>query len=455
MSGWKKWECIVCGWVYDEAKGWPEDGIEPGTRWEDIPEDWLCPDCGVGKEDFEMIEIGESEADSSASAATQQGEAPIIVIGSGLSGYNLVKEFRKLNEETPITILTADDGRNYSKPMLSTGFTKEKTADDLSMGDAGKMAEQLKASIRTFTTVTAIDTNAQTVSVGDETLAYSKLVIAWGSECIQPPLKGDALHEVYSVNDLMDYGKFRDALEDKKKVAIIGAGLIGCEFTNDLANGGFEIEAVDPMPHVLPTLLPEACAKAVQTALEDMGAKFHFGPFVEEVNHDGHDALDVKLSDGKILKADIVVSAIGVRPRIQLAKEAGIDTNRGVIANRLLETSAPNVYTFGDCAEVDGHVLFYVLPLMASARALAKTLNGEPTEVHYGAMPVQIKTPACPVVVSPPAKDAEGEWQIEADGNNVKALYKDSSGNLLGYALTGNITSEKMTLTKELPPIMD
>ena len=53
----KKWECIVCGWVYDEVEGWPEDGIEPGTKWDEIPEDWVCPDCGVGKEDFEMIEI--------------------------------------------------------------------------------------------------------------------------------------------------------------------------------------------------------------------------------------------------------------------------------------------------------------------------------------------------------------------------------------------------------------
>lgn len=54
----KKWQCVVCGWIYDEAQGWPEDGIEPGTAWEDVPEDWVCPDCGVGKEDFEMIEVG-------------------------------------------------------------------------------------------------------------------------------------------------------------------------------------------------------------------------------------------------------------------------------------------------------------------------------------------------------------------------------------------------------------
>jgi len=149
-----------------------------------------------------------------------------------------------------------------------------------------------------------------------------------------------------------------------------------------------------------------------------------------------------------------VVSAVGVRPSTALAKASGIATNRGVLTNRLLETNAPNVYAMGDCAEVNGHVLVYVAPLMAAARALGKTLAGEPTEVSYPAMPVTIKTPACPVVVAPPAMGAEGEWQIEADGNNVKAQFRDSSGALLGFALTGDATREKMALQKELPAIM-
>ena len=109
----------------------------------------------------------------------------------------------------------------------------------------------------------------------------------------------------------------------------------------------------------------------------------------------------------------------------------------------------------GDCAEVDGHVLVYVAPLMAAAKALGKTLAGEPTDVAYPAMPVTIKTPACPVVVAPPAHGAEGEWEIDADGSNVKALFKDGSGNLLGFALTGEAIKEKMALQKELPAIMN
>jgi len=453
----KKWECIVCGWVYDEAKGWPEDGIEPGTAWEDVPEDWLCPDCGVGKEDFEMIEVADEDDSQAQAGGSADAAHPVVIIGTGLAGYNLAREFRKHDQDTQLILITADDGRSYSKPMLSTGYTKNATADDLAMADAEKMAEQLKASVQTFTELRSIDTTKQEISVGDSaTIAYSKLVLAWGADVIRPPLEGDALDSVYSVNDLLDYAAFRKAVEENKakKLLIIGSGLIGSEFTNDLANGGFEIEAVDPLAYSLPTLLPEVAGKAVQKALESMGANFHFGRLVKAINKHPDGGIVGVLDDGTEIKADLAVSAVGVRPRIELAQAAGIQCNRGIVANKRLETSASNVYTLGDCAEVEGHVLFYVAPLMAAARALGKTLAGEPTDVAYPAMPVTIKTPACPVVVSPPPRDAAGDWSVDADGEDVVAEFKDSEGNLLGFALTGaKGTKEKLRLQKLLPSI--
>ncbi len=401
-----KWECIVCGLVYDEAKGWPDDGIAPGTKWEDVPEDWLCPDCGVGKEDFELIEEAPVESaphHDEAQADTQH--APVVIIGTGLAGYGLAKEFRKHDQDTPLILITADDGRAYSKPMLSTGYTKDTSADDLATADAGTMGQNLNASVWTRTRVTGIDTAQQMVHVADNETAlhYSKLVLALGAEVIKPPLGGNALEYVYSVNDLLDYNDFREAIATNgaRKVCIIGGGLIGCEFTNDLINGGFEVETVDPLNYCLPTLLPEPAGKAVQRGLEEKGAVFHFGPLVTEVNSSDN-GLAVSLNNGETIHADIVLSAVGVRPSTGLAAEAGLAVGRGIQVNRLLETSSPNVYAFGDCAEVAGHVLVYVAPLMAAARALGKTLAGEPTEVAYPAMPVTIKTPACPVVGKPP-----------------------------------------------------
>ena len=455
-----RWECIVCGLIYDEKEGWPEDGIAPGTKWEDVPDDWTCPDCGVGKEDFELIPGSEDEdapaEEADAESAADTSARSIVVIGSGLAGYGLVRELRRKDEAVAITVLTSDGGEGYSKPMISTGYTKDLNADKLAAQSAEELAEQLNVTVRTRTRVASIDTQTQTVHLeGGEALPYSELVLALGAELIRPPIGGDAAADVLGVNDLDDYRRFQDLLAAKgaKKVAIIGAGLIGCEFTNDLLNGGFTVEAVDPMGWCLPTLLPEQSGRAVQTALEEKGATFHFGPLATEVNRAG-EGYAVTLNNGDTIEADAVLCAVGVKPRTTLASEAGIEVNRGIVTDRQLRTNAPNVFAMGDCAEVAGHVLVYVAPLMAAARALAATLAGEATDVSYPAMPVAIKTPACPVVVSPPARDADGEWHFEGDAPDIKALFRSGAGELLGFALTGQAVKERMALAKELPAIL-
>ncbi len=328
-----KWECIVCGLVYDEKAGWPDDGIAPGTRWENVPEDWLCPDCGVGKEDFELVkEALVDDAPHHEQPVVDKVHAPVVILGTGLAGYGLAKEFRKHDSDTPLILITSDDGRSYSKPMLSTGYTKGHSADDLAQSDAGHMAGQLKASVWTMTKVNEIDTARQLIKVADAdtVIHYGKLVLAVGAEVIRPPIEGDGLALVYSVNDLLDYADFRTAVAKNavKKICIIGGGLIGCEYTNDLINGGFEVEVVDPLGYCLPTLLPEPAGKAVQAALEAKGATFHFGPLVTAVNK-ADKGVVVSLNNGQTISADIVLSAVGVRPRTVLAKASGITTRRG------------------------------------------------------------------------------------------------------------------------------
>jgi len=453
-----RWECIVCGWVYDEAKGWPDEGIAPGTRWEDVPADFLCPDCGVGKEDFELIDdtplpaVPHHETEEIASA-----KHPVVIIGTGLAGYNLAREFRKHDEETPLLLISADDGRMYSKPMLSTGFTKNTAPDELATADAGTMAMQLKASVWAHTRVTGIDTARKELHIGDAgTVAYSKLAIAWGAEVIRPPLEGDALDLVYSVNDLLDYADFRAAIANNaiRRLLVIGAGLIGSEFANDLTNGGFSLEVVDPLAWCLPTLLPEPAGRAVQAALEAHGVRFHFGTVVTRIDRAKAGGIVATLQNGERIEADMALSAVGVRPRLELARAAGLTVNRGIVADRRLATSAPDVFVLGDCAEVEGWVLYYVAPLMACARALGRTLAGESTEVTYPAMPVTIKTPLCPVVVAPPAPGASGAWRISGSAPDIVAEFRDDAGSLLGLALTGDGTRRKLALQKELPPLI-
>ena len=379
--------------------------------------------------------------------------APVVIVGTGLAGYNLAREFRKLDSETPLLLITADDGRSYSKPMLSTGFGKNKEADGLSMATPEAMADQLKAQVRPHTRVSGIDPGHKQLWIGEEAVPYRDLILAWGAQTVQVPVEGDAQDAIFPINDLEDYARFRAAAAGKRRVLILGAGLIGCEFANDLIAGGYEVDMVAPCEQVMPTLLHPAAAAAVQAGLESLGARLHLGPVLTRLQRTDA-GLDAHLSDGSVIPCDVVVSAIGLRPRIDMAAAAGIQVNRGIEVNRQLQTSHDNIYALGDCAEVDGLSLLYVMPLMSCARALAQTLAGNPTTVSYGAMPITVKTPVCPLVVSPVPRGHEGVWTVEGQGADIKALCRDANGRLLGYALTGEAIREKLALNKELPALL-
>jgi len=379
--------------------------------------------------------------------------SPIVIVGSGLAGYTLIREIRKLDKTISITLITEEPGYFYSKPMLSTALAGNKEAAQLISSSADAMATQLEITIFSETQVSAIDTAKQTVHTNKGDITYKKLVLALGADQIRLPLEGNAAQEVLSVNDLEDYAKFRAALAGKKRVAILGAGLIGCEFANDLVLGGYQVDVIDLAPQALGRLLPEVAAQALQNKLSEAGVRWHFSTTVQSVNHQDH-AIEVRLANGNLIECDVVLSAIGLKPRITLAKTAGIETGLGITVNRELETSTPNIYSLGDCAEVDGLVLPYVMPIMQAARALAVTLTGHPTALTYPAMPVMVKTPALPTVVSPPAKGADGQWKINAIEGGVEARFESADGKLLGFALLGTATSQRAALTKELPPIL-
>jgi len=453
------WECIICGWIYDESKGWPDDDILPGTRWVDIPDDWTCPDCGVGKQDFEMIAVSTSDGTQSTVKTSEplgpidQDQLPVIVVGTGLAGYNFAKEYRKLNTTTPLIMITSDDGRMYYKPAISTAYHTNKSPDQLATATAEEMALELRAEIQTFTSIKSIDEHNQLLETSNGNLNYEKLVLATGARCIELPMAGDGLESIYSINNLMDYSAFRQAMEGKKHVLIIGGGLIGSEYANDLIQSGYEVTVVDPLPSVLSTLMPKAASDSVKNALANAGVQFHFETVVEKIENQAT-GVKATLASGKEVEADIVLSAVGVRPDLTLAKTAGLQTNRGIITDRSLKTSASNIYALGDCAEVDTHLLFYVAPLVEGAKKLASTINGEEQQVYYGTMPVIIKTTLFPVTVSPPPK-TDGQWHIDIESSTgVKALFKTPEGELVGYALTGDCTKFRDELNMSLRPIM-
>lgn len=386
---------------------------------------------------------------------------PVVIIGSGLAGYNVARELRKADAQVPLLVISRDHAGFYSKPMLSNALAGKKTAATLVMKTADKMAAELNAQVLAQTSVEQIDTAARTLRLSNgTTVVYRDLVLALGADPIRLPLEGNAADTVLSVNDLDDFAKFADALDTAangqpvQRVAILGGGLIGCEFANDLLARGIKPTVLDLADRALGRLLPPQSSALLQSKLEAAGASFRFGVAAKSVDKAASgQGLVVTLSDGSQLETDLVLSAIGLKPRTGLAAQAGLTVNRGVAVNASLQSSAPHVYAVGDMAEVAGLNLPFVMPIMQQARALAATLTGTPTPVSYPAMPVVVKTPACPTVVCPPAMGAQGQWQVTEveEGLEARFLGGADGQQLLGFALQGKATAQRQALAAQVP----
>ena len=386
---------------------------------------------------------------------------PLIIIGAGMAGFTLAREFRKLDKTTPLLMITADDGGFYSKPMLSNALAQNKAAAQLQTQTMAQMSAQLDCTILPRTVVQSLDPAAQTVSVssadGSQTFGYSQLVLALGAQAIRLSFGGDAADQVLSVNHLDDYAVFRQTLEQipgKARVALLGGGLIGCEFADDLAGAGYAVTVIDPNPLPLAALSPAAVGRGLQAALATRGVHMQLGTTAQTIDHAGP-ALRLTLASGQTLEADLVLSAVGLRADVRLAQAAGLRCERGIVLDPYGQTSAPHVFALGDCAQYtssDGYsrTLPYIAPIMAAGRALAKTLSGTPTPIDMKPAPVIVKTPSYPIALVAPAPQLKGEWQCEPRESGVVCRFVDEAGRLAGFAMARQDAATRSALMAEL-----
>ena len=344
---------------------------------------------------------------------------PLVIVGAGLAGWTVAREFRKLDASRPIVMVTLDNGDFYAKPTLSNAYAQKRTPEQLVTTPAQKMAETLGVELHARTQALAINTQAQTLTIRhgeiEQTLSYGQLVLATGAHPIRVPIEGDAANQVCSVNNLPDFAKFHATLGPAPKtVLVVGAGLIGCEFANDLVLGGYTVHVVDPAATALSALLPSQASAQLRDALQ------------------------------------------GLRADTSLAKHAGLVCERGIVVSNTLQTSAEHVYALGDCAQyasAQSRTLPYVMPIMNAARALAATLHGAPTPVVFPVMPVSVKTPVLPIVLVSPPPTTEGQWTAEPAADEMLGgvwRFVDTHGNARGFVLTGKHTSRRMELSKEI-----
>lgn len=374
---------------------------------------------------------------------------PIIIIGSGLAGYNLAREIRQHNANTPLTMITQDGGAFYSKPMLSTSLSMNKTPEMLMSMNVEKMAAQYNMQILTNTCVEKIIPENNCIVTKEATLEYSALVLCTGADTHIPTMHGDAQTDILQVNDVYQYQAFREKIAGKKNITLLGAGLVGCEFANDLTHAGYEVHIVDPALSPIASLLPERIGHELMHALAQQGAHWHLGHIAKAIDHH-ENQYQITLEDNTTFITDVVFSAIGLKPRIELAKEAHIHTHRGIVVDHYLRTSTTNIYALGDCAEINHWVLPYIAPIMQATKTLAKTLTGNETALSLPAMAVMIKTSCYPLVVCKPPFATEATWEFEEQDGVLRAHLKNEHNQLIGFVLTKDATKERMQLAGTL-----
>ncbi len=259
----------------------------------------------------------------------------LVIIGSGLAGYNLAREFRKHDKDCALTFITQEEGIYYSKPLLSSALSNAKALSTLKLHEREKMEQSLNATILAHTSATAIDLAARVVAIDKAAreVPYTQLVLAMGASPKLPPLAGNGVQDILQINSLADYEVFRQRLHTPgMTVTILGAGLIGSELANDLSKSSYKVNLICSSDAPLPRLLPTALGAVMIDALKQQNATVITNQRAIAVEKQGTGFVTT-LQDNSTYHSDLVLSAVGLSPNTALAAQAGLLVNRGIVAN--------------------------------------------------------------------------------------------------------------------------
>jgi nitrite reductase (NADH) large subunit len=300
----------------------------------------------------------------------------LVIIGNGMApGRMLEHLLEQAHDRYSVTIFNAEPRVNYDRIMLSPVLSGEKAYEEIIIHGDGWY---IKNGIVLYKghKIVDIDREAKTVtSSHGVTESYDKLVIATGSSPIVIPVPGHDLAGVLTYRDLDDVNAMLLAAQSRAKAVVIGGGLLGLEAAAGLKNQGMDVSIVHLMPTLMERQLDPAASYLLQRAIEERGIQIFTSANTKGIL--GRKRVEgVELADGRIIPATLIVMAAGIRPNAQLAKDAGLSVNRGIVVDSGMRTSDPSIFALGECAEVDGRVYGLVAPLYEMARVVAAQLAG-------------------------------------------------------------------------------
>jgi nitrite reductase (NADH) large subunit len=301
---------------------------------------------------------------------------PLVIIGNGMAAARFADELSKRALGRYAIAVVGDEPRlAYNRVLLSSVLAGEVASSDIELkpqrwwGDRG-------ITLRYGCRANAVDTKARTVALADgNALPFSKLVLATGSLPIKPPIPGMSLPGVITFRDINDIWTMWHRAGTGDRVVVIGGGLLGLEAAYGLAKAGARVTVLHLMDRLMERQLDPMAAAMLKQAVEAKGIEVVLNADTAEIS--GHGNVDgVVLKDGRRIEANAVVVAIGIRPSADLARNAGLMVNRGIVVDDAMETSTAGIHAIGECAEHRGLVYGLVEPAYEQARVLADSLAG-------------------------------------------------------------------------------
>ncbi|AOV17396.1 nitrite reductase large subunit [Acidihalobacter aeolianus] len=314
------------------------------------------------------------------------GKQKLVLVGNGMAGVRTLEELLKLAPDMyDITVFGDEPYGNYNRIMLSPVLAGEKRIDDIILNDDAWYRDH-GITLHKGKRIARIDRVRRRVIAEDGTeAAYDRLILAIGSKPFIIPLPGHDKRGVVAFRDIQDVDAMLAAAHSGRHAVVIGGGLLGLEAANGLLKQGMSVTVVHITDILMERQLDAAAAGLLARALESRGLQFRLGAQSTEILGDEH-VTGVRFQDGGELEADLVVMAVGIRPNVALAQEAGLYCERGILVNDTLQTFDPSIYAVGECVQHRGSVYGLVAPLFEQAKVCANHLAEYGIAQYRGSM---------------------------------------------------------------------
>jgi nitrite reductase (NADH) large subunit len=366
---------------------------------------------------------------------------PLVIVGNGMAAARLVDELAKVALGRYAIAVIGDEPRlAYNRVLLSSVLAGETTSQDIELRPAAWWRDRgvtLKYGCR----ATEIDVGRRELKIaGEESIQFSKLVLTTGSSALRLNVSGADLAGVHTFRDSRDVDLLLALAGHKKRVVVVGGGLLGLEAAYGLAKAGAPVTLVHLMDRLMERQLDAPAAALLKSLVELKGIEILLNANTARI-HGGTRVEGVELVDGRLIDADAVIFAAGIRPNVGLAKEAGISVNRGVVVDDHLQTGAPGVFAIGECAEHRGICYGLVEPAYEQARVLARHLAGTDDSYAGSVVATNLKVSGVSVFSAGDFMGTEGSEQIVLSDIN-HGTYKKlviAEGRLTGAVLIGDV----------------